>query len=74
MPVSEDRYDRLLALANIVVEWGTRTDLDHFHLARTAVRILPWGLIEIDQDAYVDTQQNYASAYYDQLTSDARSA
>lgn len=74
MPVSEDRYDGLLALAHIIVEWGTRSDLEHFHLARTAVRILPSGLVEIDQDAYMDTQQNYASAYYDQLTTDASTA
>jgi hypothetical protein len=62
-------FDRLLAIAHHITNFGFSSDLLHFRLADTQLAILGSGRLGIERDAFSEGLKAYMSAY----TSDVRS-
>ena len=56
-PLSLEAYDRLLALAAGIVNWGSFSDLIHFELADVPITMLPSGRLGTDREE-LEAQQN----------------
>jgi hypothetical protein len=52
LSLSDARYDRLLALANSVIQYGFESDLTKYELTTTNARILPSGRIGAERQDY----------------------
>ena len=52
-PISLSVYDRLLALASHLTDFGFASDLIHFQIAEIALEILPSGRLFMDREQYL---------------------
>jgi len=58
-PMSLSVYDRLLALAEQIVQWGFVDDLAHFRLADIEVEVTGSGRLAVDAGGYTETRESY---------------
>jgi hypothetical protein len=80
-PISLSVYDRLQAIALLIVNYGTESDLIHFGLADHKMAILKSGRLGLDRDGFRSAQKawlpvwtqgniNRANRYFDSLWDD----
>ncbi|MDQ1640605.1 MAG: hypothetical protein QOF62_3944 [Pyrinomonadaceae bacterium] len=58
-PISMSVYDRLLALASQIIEWGSESDLIHFGLVDYPLEILQSGRLGADRTQYQKAYAEY---------------
>lgn len=59
-PISLSVYDRLQALASLIIDYGGESDLLHFKLADYPLEILPSGRLGADRTTYNKAHAEYA--------------
>ncbi len=57
--ISLSVYDRLQALASLIIRFGFTSDLIHFHLADVKLTLLPSGRLQVDQEQFEKALANY---------------
>jgi hypothetical protein len=62
-PMSLDVYDRLQALAILLVNFGFESDLIHFNLADIKMAMLPSGRLGVDRDLIKRAREAFLSAF-----------
>jgi len=58
-PISLSVYDRLQALASLIIRFGFTSDLIHFQLANINLAMLPSGRLNVDREQYEKARANY---------------
>jgi len=63
-PVSQREYDRLLSLANQIINWGFTSDIIFNEIANVDLKILPSKRIGTNKDAYEKYLQKFTRKVY----------
>jgi len=67
-----ETYDRLLALASEIINWGMLSEFVYFHLIDGGLAILPSGRLGSDRTAFVAAQRRFMSNYLGGFVSESQ--
>ncbi|MFC2050726.1 hypothetical protein ACFLTN_06075 [Chloroflexota bacterium] len=62
-PISLEVYDLLMAIASLIVDWGSGSDLINYNIADIQLKILPSGRLTRDRDTFITAKQQFMREY-----------